>query len=270
MQEQIEKYIGLWGLSCAELIVSTKSSTLYKVRYDDHHAVLKVFTALGKQFESQSMRFLHGAQGRGSIKILQSSADALLLEHASSAKLSDLVKAGENKEATHIICDTLDQLHSETNRWNGLANLEEHFKSLFERAKHHGAGPVFKRAAAIATELITSEQNKFVLHGDVHHTNILKSADRGWLAIDPQPLFGERTYDVANTFFNPDDCPEIVESADRMLEMAEIYSQRLKVDRMRILKFAYAHGGLSMSWQLDCHDNPARRMRITKILDKVI
>lgn len=43
-----------------------------------------------------------------------------------------------------------------------------------------------------------------VLHGDVHHGNVLNFGARGWLAIDPRGLVGERAFDHANLLCNPD------------------------------------------------------------------
>jgi streptomycin 6-kinase len=42
----------------------------------------------------------------------------------------------------------------------------------------------------------------WVVHGDLHHYNIVRSA-RGFLAIDPKPFLGDREYDVASFLWNP-------------------------------------------------------------------
>ena len=42
-----------------------------------------------------------------------------------------------------------------------------------------------------------------MLHGDIHHDNVLDFGERGWLAIDPKRLYGERGFDYANIFCNP-------------------------------------------------------------------
>jgi streptomycin 6-kinase len=42
------------------------------------------------------------------------------------------------------------------------------------------------------------------LHGDIQHGNILDFGSRGWLAIDPKGLIGERSFDYANLFCNPE------------------------------------------------------------------
>lgn len=42
------------------------------------------------------------------------------------------------------------------------------------------------------------------LHGNLHHDNALNFRARGWLALDPKQLVGERGVDFANIFTNPD------------------------------------------------------------------
>lgn len=126
------------------------------------------------------------------------------------------------------------------------------------------------KTATVAQQLLDTESSKVLLHGDIHHTNILQSSDRGWLAIDPQPFYGEQTYDFANSFFNPDNMPDLVESKDRIREMASVYADRLKVSEKRILQFAFAHGGLSSAWQLEDGQIPERRPRLTEIIGKLL
>jgi streptomycin 6-kinase len=41
-----------------------------------------------------------------------------------------------------------------------------------------------------------------LLHGDFHHHNILRRGEE-WVAIDPQPISGEREFDVPTLFWNP-------------------------------------------------------------------
>ncbi len=41
-----------------------------------------------------------------------------------------------------------------------------------------------------------------LVHGDLHHHNLLRHGDR-WVAIDPKPILGEPEYDVATLLWNP-------------------------------------------------------------------
>ncbi len=89
-----------------------------------------------------------------------------------------------------------------------------------------------------------------VLHGDLHHNNVLLDATRGWLAIDPKGLFGERVYDVANLICNPWPHGRVVLDPKRALRCAEIYGRRLCLYPRRIMAFATAHAGLASSWAI--------------------
>jgi hypothetical protein len=80
----------------------------------------------------------------------------------------------------------------------------EGWSGRFQLSKPDGQGinsgsGLPRRACSSA---ITSQMMR--LHGDIHHDNILDFGRRGWLAIDPKRLFGERGFDYANLFCNPD------------------------------------------------------------------
>jgi streptomycin 6-kinase len=69
------------------------------------------------------------------------------------------------------------------------------------RLKIHGG--ILRIAAETAADLLATQRDVVVLHGDMHHENILKFSSRGWLAIDPKGLVGERGFDYANIFCKP-------------------------------------------------------------------
>jgi len=265
-----EEYLKKWNLSSPIEIVQTKTSKIYKVLHQNTLTILKMLTPLGKSCEANSVKALQCFNGNGVVKILAFDENALLLEYIDGVKLSTLVDEGKDVDAAHIICDVIDKLHVHDLQPIEIHNLKRHFQSLFLRAKNENNDSIFYKTAKVAEKLISTEKDKKLLHGDIHHTNILKSSSRGWLSIDPQSIFGERIYDVANAFFNPDNRPAFVESRDRIKSLVNIFSERLKTHRRRILEFAYVHGGLSSSWQLDDGENPQRRLRITYLIETLL
>lgn len=266
----IAKYLAAWNLSSPVEIAKTGTSWVYKVSYQNSPAVLKVLTKFGKINESNSSQVLKCFDGCGAAKLLESDEGALLLEYVDGAKLHRVVSGGGDHEAANIICDVVDQIHRYSGSNPDVVDLKQHFQTLFVRAKNESTDSVFYKTAKVAEELVASESNRKLLHGDIHHTNILKSSQRGWLAIDPQSIYGERTYEVANAFFNPDDLPELIETPNRIDALAQIFAERLKVDKKRVLKFAYAHGGLSSSWRLNNGQSPQRRLRITNLIGELL
>ena len=101
-----------------------------------------------------------------------------------------------------------------------------------------------------------------MLHGDIHHENILKSSIRGWLAIDPQCLSGELTNATANTFFNPNGFLDMAESKFTIEQRSEIFSECLNIDKKRILEFAFAYECLSAAWCIEDGQEAESTLRI--------
>lgn len=266
----LEFYLSAWNLSSPLELAQTATSQIYQVKQGNSLAVLKLLTELGKRYESSSAQVLKVFNGQGAVQVLRSDDSALLLEQVDREKLSSLVYQGRDAEAAHIICDVLKKIHSYQGPCPTVHDLKTQFRSLFQRGRKENSQSLFYKAAKVAEDLVVTETNKKLLHGDIHHTNILKSSTRGWLAIDPQSFFGEATYDVSNSFFNPDDRPEIVETKERLETLAQIFSERLQVNKKRVLQFAFAHGALSSSWQLDEGKRDDRRRRITELIGQVL
>lgn len=129
---------------------------------------------------------------------------------------------------------------------------------------------IYPVAAELTERLLADAGDQRVLHGDLHHENILFSEPRGWLAIDPKGIFGDRTYDAANVLFNPIDSPELVANEARFLETARILAQRLDLDFRRLLAFAFAHGCLSASWSIEDGQDPELALRVARIAQRNI
>jgi streptomycin 6-kinase len=95
------------------------------------------------------------------------------------------------------------------------------------------------RSADAARTLLSSPRDIGALHGDIHHDNILDFGPRGWLAIDPNRLCGERGFDYANLFCNPDmDDPSrsVAVVPERFQRRLEIVAERAQLERARLLQ----------------------------------
>jgi streptomycin 6-kinase len=80
--------------------------------------------------------------------------------------------------------------------------VAQRFEQLEPAAASQGG--ILALSAGAARDLLASQREVAVLHGDIHHGNILDFAERGWLAIDPKGHAGDRAFDYANLFCNPD------------------------------------------------------------------
>jgi streptomycin 6-kinase len=124
-------------------------------------------------------------------------------------------------------------------------------------------GGILATAAATARDLLTRPREISVLHGDIHHGNILWFGHRGWLAIDPKGLIGERGFDYTNLFCNPD--PKTAIAPRLFARRVEIVAETARLDRERLLRWILAGAGLSSTWLLDEGLPGGHRLKVAEL-----
>ena len=147
-------------------------------------------------------------------------------------------------------CDVIGGLHAPRAKpLPELIPLSLWFKDLWSAAETHDGA--YARAAQTARALLADPQDVGVLHGDIHHDNVLDFGARGWLAIDPKRLIGERGFDYANIFCNPDvgdaTC-HVARTLERFAARLEIVIARSGLERRRLLQWIVAWSALSAAW----------------------
>jgi streptomycin 6-kinase len=108
---------------------------------------------------------------------------------------------------------------------------------------------LFERADALRADLLSSTQEPVVLHGDLHHFNVLRSERAGWLAIDPKGLLGDRCFDVCQFLLNPDVVAPEVNS-----RRLDIFCAELGLDPRRTREWCIVHAVLNACWAYEDGD----------------
>jgi streptomycin 6-kinase len=163
--------------------------------------------------------------------------------------LADLARNGQDDEASHIICQVVAALHGERNALppDDLVPLDRWFRELEPAAAEHGG--ILSLAAKTASALFAEPRDAVILHGDIHHDNILDFGPRGWLAIDPKGLRGERGFDYANLFCNPD--WNTATDKGRLSRQVGIVAEVAGLERKRLLQWVLSYAGLSAAWSIE-------------------
>lgn len=104
-----------------------------------------------------------------------------------------------------------------------------------------------------------------MLHGDMHHDNVLDFGARGWLAIDPKRVRGERGFDYANLLCNP--ALPTASNPERFRRQVEVIVEAAQLDRHRLLQWVLAFAGLSAAWFLedDLQDQASGQLKVAQI-----
>ena len=270
MVKMLLHYVQTWKLAELKKLASTATSHLYTAKLHGHTVVLKLLTTVGQEDEQGAAAALTWFAGQGAIRLLRHDAHALLLEYAAGGDLTSLVATGQDDQATRVVADVLEQLHRPVAGavLPALTPLQQRFRSLFARARQDkaSAAALFGDAAAVAQALLENQRELCVLHGDLHHENIRYAPQRGWLAIDPKGLIGERAYDAANVLCNPVTIPQLVQSETRLLRQADRLAARLKMAPQRLLSWVYAHACLAASWSLEDGTDPQHWLIMARLV----
>ena len=201
--------------------------------------------------------------GRGAAPVLAHEGEALLMARLDGPlSLAEMTRAGRDDEASRILCAVADWLHAPRgDPPHGLVPLERWFRALAPAAAIHGG--VLAASNATAQALFAEPREPCVLHGDLHHANVLDGGDLGWLAIDPKGLFGERTYDYANILCNPDGSTAI--APGRLVAQAAVIAEAARLPLRRLLAWTHAHAGLSAAWCMQDGFDPTAALAIAEI-----
>jgi streptomycin 6-kinase len=247
----LDPYVSLWNLTPDGEPIVTPRAQLLPVRWRGRPAMLKVATEAEEKRGGVLMAWW---EGQGAARVLAIHDDAILLERAMGQRsLSAFARGGRDDEATLILCDAIAALHAPRRKpLPELIPLGVWFEALEPAAAQGG---VLARCAAIACDLLAAPREVGALHGDIHHDNVLDFEARGWLAIDPKRLFGERGFDYANLFCNPESAGAGAQKGAQAALVAARFDRRLQLvtersglDRNRLLRWIIAWCGLSAAW----------------------
>ena len=202
-----------------------------------------------------SIEALRWLDGRGVAQLLESDPEqgTLLIERLEPGR--PLTALDDDDRATAIAAQVMQRL------WRPLP-ARHSFDTAADRAAElgglrarfaGGTGPLpaalVAQAEGLFRDLLASSAAPVLLHGDLHHDNILSARRWPWLAIDPQGVAGEPCFEVGCLMRNPRPQPARI-----LARRADILSEQLGFDRRRILAWSLAISVLSAWWSVEDHE----------------
>jgi len=188
--------------------------------------------------------------GIGCIRLLDHhlTHHALLLEHAlPGTSLVPLFPDNDDTAIAHTV-QVIQLLHAAAVPTNSvLPTLAQWINDIYTP---HADLPTYHihKAQAIAQQLFATQTRNVVLHGDLHHENIILS-DRGWLAIDPKGIIGDPAYDVCAFIRNPR--LQELKSISLIVHRIQLFSEQLAIDPQRLKSWVYVQAVLEACWAMN-------------------
>lgn len=248
LSASLSPFLKRWELAPFGAIVQTTNASILPVkRLDGSKAMLRRGC---HPDERSGLDILEAWGGVGCAKVYAREGSTALIELADgSQRLTDMAQGGNDAQATRILCATSARLHE----WRGkhpatLVPLEQWFRALIEPTQ----SGILLESATVAKRLLANQRDCVALHGDLHHANVLNFGLRGWLAIDPKGLLGDRAFEYGVLFGNPDlaDPSRPVAAAAFERRFVQV-AHEAALDPSRLRDWIIAWAGLSASWFIE-------------------
>lgn len=225
----------------ASCVGADKSEAVLKIGFPEEDSPIFNEAEMLKMFE-----------GNGAVKLLRidEQRHALLLEKLiPGAHLKTIFRANETK-AVDIAIQVLRKIKRNPPLKHNFIPLENWFRG-FQKAKNTNfPAQAVNKACSFYNEL-TMEQ-KFLLHGDFHHENILSAAREPFLIIDPKGIIGEIGYEIS-VFLNNHAWwlsyePNLLEKLD---DAVSRFAEAFAIEPQNLRKWAFAQAVLSAWWTFE-------------------
>jgi len=152
-------------------------------------------------YEHVALRLWDGA---GAVRLIRAdpARGVLLLERAGPADLTTV----SVETACDVIAGLYPRLHRPaTGQLDRLSTLCARWSTELAALPTDSPAPhrLISQASSLAADLASDPSTDGVLlHGDLHYFNVLSSRREPWLAIDPKPISGHPSYEVAPLLWN--------------------------------------------------------------------
>lgn len=241
-------------------------------RKDGTAAVLKIVLP---DAEPNEIDALTAFDGHRSVKLLEADRErhAILLERIHPGTLLLDVQARDDEEATRIGAALIADLAVPVPTFGSFTPVRR-WKDEMTATRQGGTAiptKLIEQAEEIFEELDASKKEERLMHGDLHHENILLDEHRDWIAIDPEGIIADPAYGAARFLSNPRPFHLQKNTEAMMQKRIEILSQVLQQSRQRILQWAFFDAVLCACWHSESgNPNWERKIALAELLSSLI
>lgn len=183
--------------------------------------------------------------------------------------LKELVKKGDDDKATMIICESIRKLQAKPQASSSYTHLSK-LQDALSILRGHFDQKLLEKAETLFKELTTDRSNDVLLHGDLHHDNILSSGEN-WKVIDPHGYIGDPAFEIGPMMYNPLDAfPKDVDLFKTSERRFHILKSELSFDPERMKAWAFCMAVLSIAWTFEgSRTIPEHERELANILDRL-
>lgn len=252
-----------WRLALGPVLPGSTQGLVRAARLaDGTEAVLKLEKP-GQGVAAQAAA-LAAWNGDGAARLLRLDAGrgALLLERLRpGTPLARLSADGRDAAATEVLAGLMRRLHRPAPAGAVLADAHGWIRAI-DACRDAGLEPGLRdRALGLYRDLNASARPPLLLHGDLHHGNVLRDGT-GWRAIDPFGAVGEPGFDAGTLLTTPAGwLARRRDLAPLLARRVALLAERLGEDPARIAAWGFVVGVLKTVWDIEDGTGAGRQWR---------
>lgn len=259
LSDLINNYSKKWQLSKIKIFENISYNFValaYSAKYEKD-VVLKISIPGPEFFFEQNILIFWN--GQGCVKLLDfDSSDGVMLLAAiePGISLKNLFPVHDN-EATLNAISVIKEIHSKSQIKNNkflsdFPTTADWLDPLYFFNNEKIPKKLLQDARDLSKSLLSSHGDLYLLHGDLHHENILLDSNNTWLAIDPKGVVGELAFECGAFIRNP--MPQLLNSPhlDKLLSNRfDQFSKELDIDRQRLVDWCFVQSILAAIWAIE-------------------
>lgn len=254
-----------WNIKALHVIKHSAANCVVAGFQYNKPVILKL--SLDNKSLLQEITALKAFKGRRALKVLTyDPIGAALLERAMPGL--SLAAAWKEEESIVIASNLIKDLHQAYVPLHGQFPLLKDWCSVLNDSWNIPY-KYLEKARNYAKELFKTVGKNKLLHGDLHHHNILLNS-REWVAIDPKGVIGEESYEVAAFILNP--VKQLLSHPNIesiILYRVKKFAQLLSLDENRIKKWCFIQTVMAWTWCLEDNTDPKWWANLTAVCDKI-
>jgi streptomycin 6-kinase len=268
----VNKIAEEWNLSNLKPVANLSYNYVLSGFCDVQPIILKMSLDIeGLKKETKTLQYF---KNHNEVKVLEQKDGMILIERAvPGISLKPYFSVNEEK-SIEIICDVIRKLHQRSNSHNAifphikewLSKLDYYLNtiSLHDKIYFH-----LKKAIAIKNQLLQTPNIEFLLHGDLHHDNILQNGNE-WCVIDPKGVIGPTAFEITTFIYNP--IPDLLMRNDFIeiiTNRIDIFSRNFDIAQQTIKQWCFVKAVLCWIWNIEDNLNYTYFAKITEIFNKL-
>lgn len=219
---------------------------------DGAQAVLKIGFGEEDSVIFSEAAFLKLLDGNGAVKLLRFDKNycALLLERLIPGENLKRICQTNDEQATRIAIEVMRRLRCKPPENIKFPTLENWMNGLQTAANANFFAPrLVAKARNYFEELSDASEQDLLLHGDLHHENILSAEREPFLAVDPKGVIGNIGYEIGVFLNNQRHLMRTRQNLSQVLaRRVEQFARSFEIEPQKLRKWAFVQAVLSAWW----------------------